>query len=45
MLFAFQMSFSQDIAKTSTYKFGHDGMEYIVSSKKETIIISTFNAR
>ncbi len=45
LLFAFQMSFSQDVSKTSTYKVGHDGMELIVSSSKETIIISTFNAK
>lgn len=29
----------------STYKHGHNGMELIVTSKKETIIISTFNSK
>jgi hypothetical protein len=31
--------------KTTTYKYGHNGMELIVTSKKETIIISTFNSK
>lgn len=45
LLFAFQVSFAQDKLKTSTYKYGHDGMEMIISSKAETIIVSTFNAK
>ena len=30
---------------TTTYKYGHNGMELIVTSKKETIIVSTFNSK
>ncbi len=44
-LFVFQISYSQNASKTNTYKFGHDGMELIISSKAETIIVSTFNAK
>ena len=45
LLFAFQISYSQDVSKTSTYKYGHDGMELIISSCSETIIVSTFNSK
>ena len=44
-VFAFQMSFSQGVSKTSTYKFGHDGMELIIKDKNEMIIVSTFNSK
>ncbi len=45
LLFTFQISYSQDVSKTSTYKYGHDGMELIISSSSETIIVSTFNSK
>jgi len=44
-LFAFQLSFAQVNVKPSTYKYGHDGMEMIISSRAETIKVSTFNAK
>ena len=28
-----------------TYGFGHDGMELVALTKKETVIISTFNSK
>jgi hypothetical protein len=37
------LSFSQE--KTSDYKYGHNGMEYVVSDKKGTTIVSTFNSK
>jgi len=45
LLFTFHLSYSQNTSKTSIYKYGHDGMEMIISSKAETIIVSTFNAK
>ena len=45
LLFTFQISYSQDVLKSSTYKYGHDGMELIINSSAETIIVSTFNAK
>ena len=36
--------FSQNAVET-TYAFGHNGMELIVSKKNETIIINNFNAK
>lgn len=45
LLFTFQISYSQDVLKASTYKYGHDGMELIINSSAETIIVSTFNAK
>lgn len=44
-LITFQLMTAQVNKKTATYKYGHNGMELIVTSKKETIIISTFNAK
>lgn len=48
-LFIFQITSAQDVKpenkKTTTYKYGHNGMELIVTSTKETIIISTFNSK
>lgn len=44
-LFAFQISFAQEASKTSTYKFGHNGIELIYSSKSETVVISTYNSK
>ncbi|MEI7509955.1 MAG: hypothetical protein WCJ62_10885 [Flavobacterium sp.] len=29
----------------TTYKYGHNGMEYIVTFNKETIVVSTFNSK
>ena len=45
LLFTFQISYSQDVSKASTYKYGHDGMELIINSSAETIIVSTFNSK
>ena len=28
-----------------TYAFGHDGMELVARTKKETVIVSTFNSK
>ncbi|WP_298141634.1 hypothetical protein [Flavobacterium sp.] len=42
-LFLAQFSFSQ--VSMTTYKYGYNGMELIVKSKNETIIISTFNSK
>jgi hypothetical protein len=44
-LITFQLMTAQVNKKTVTYKYGHNGMELIVTSKKETIIISTFNSK
>lgn len=38
-----QFSFCQ--VSMTTYKYGYNGMELIVKSKNETIIISTFNSK
>lgn len=45
LLLASQFSFSQGKLKTSTYKYGHNGMELIVTRTNETVIISTFNSK
>lgn len=46
---AFQFLSAQEIKSEkniiTTYKYGHNGMELIVTSKKETIIVSTFNSK
>ena len=44
LLLASQLIFSQKKSIT-TYKHGHNGMELIIQSKKETIIVSTFNSK
>lgn len=48
-ILVFQIASAQDSKseskKITTYKYGHNGMELIVTSKKETIIISTFNSK
>ncbi|WP_395061313.1 hypothetical protein [Flavobacterium sp.] len=36
---------NKGLLTTTTYKYGHNGMELIVTTKKETIIISTFNSK
>ena len=43
MLFIAHFSYCQD--SFDTYNFGYNGMELIVKSKNETIIVSTFNAK
>ncbi|MEC4005438.1 hypothetical protein OX283_012280 [Flavobacterium sp. SUN052] len=49
ILLAVQFVSSQELKsendKTITYKYGHNGMELIVTSSKETIIVSTFNSK
>lgn len=45
LLLASQISFSQKECKTATYKYGHNGMELVVTDQYETIIVSTFNAK
>jgi hypothetical protein len=51
LLIAFQFASAQinnsasANSKVTTYKNGYNGMEYIVTSKKETIIVSTFNSK
>lgn len=45
LLFISQLTFSQEKQKVETYEFGHDGMELVARSKKETVIISTFNSK
>lgn len=44
LLLASQLVFSQK-KPTTTYKQGYNGMELIIQSKKETIIVSTFNSK
>ncbi len=44
LLLASQLIFSQKKSAT-TYKYGYNVMELIVQSKKETIIVSTFNSK
>ena len=36
---------SQETNLVSTYKNGQNGMELIISSKKQTVIVSTFNSK
>ena len=45
LLFTAQFSFSQQEVKVSTYKYGYNGMELIVKSKSETVIVSTYNSK
>lgn len=44
-LFTFIQLINAQNKKISTYQYGHNGMELIVTSKKETIIVSTFNSK
>ncbi len=39
------IAFSQENKKISTYNYGHNGMEYVVITKNETTIVSTFNSK
>ena len=45
LLFISQFTFSQEKQKVETYAFGHDGMELVARTKKETVIVSTFNSK
>ena len=49
LLTAFQFVSAQESnflkPHTTTYKYGYNGMEYIVTSKKETVIVSTYNSK
>jgi hypothetical protein len=45
LLFVTQLHFAQEKPTFTTYKHGHNGMELIVKSEKETIIVSTFNSK
>ena len=40
-----QVTFAQEKKVFDTYNYGQDGIEYIVKSKKSTVIVSTFNAK
>jgi hypothetical protein len=40
-----QFLIAQEKPAVTTYKFGHNGMELIMKSEKETVIISTFNSK
>jgi hypothetical protein len=39
------MSAQNKNTTVTTYKYGYNGMEYIATSPKETIIVSTFNSK
>jgi hypothetical protein len=45
MLCAGGVSFAQQNKKISTYNYGYNGMEYVVMTKSETTIVSTFNSK
>ena len=49
LIFSFQIYFAQVnkslVGKVISYKHGHNGMELVITSQKETIIISTFNSK
>lgn len=45
LLLGVHFSYCQEKLSTSTYKYGYNGMELIVKSSKETIIISTYNSK
>ena len=38
-------AFAQESKKISTYNYGYNGMEYVVITKNETTIVSTFNSK
>lgn len=44
LLFVFSSGFAQE-NNTTTYNYGHNGMEYVVITKNETTIVSTFNSK
>ena len=45
LLFVTQFALSQENQKVEIYGVGHDGMELVARTKKETVIISTFNSK
>jgi hypothetical protein len=45
LFFITELAFSQEIKRIETYKHGQNGMELVVRSKKETVIISTYNSK
>lgn len=45
LLLGVQFAFSQEVTKTSTYKYGHNGMELVVTNSTSTVIVSTFNSK
>ena len=46
MLLAFQFSFSQVKSKaTTTYTYGHNGIQLIYTGSNETVVVSTFNSK
>ena len=45
LFFITQFAFSQEIKRFETYKHGQNGMELVARSKKETVIISTYNSK
>lgn len=48
LIFALLISealFSQENHPVSTYKNGHNGIELIISTKTQTIVVSTFNSK
>ncbi len=45
LLLITQFVFSQEKQKVETYRYGHDGIELVSQSKKETIIVSTYNSK
>jgi hypothetical protein len=44
LLLVTKISFSQN-GTTSFYKYGHNGIELVVKSNSETVIVSTFNSK
>jgi len=44
-LFLSGTSYAQHSTSISNYRYGYNGMELIASSKKGTVIVSTFNAK
>jgi len=45
LLLGTQLAFSQKQNKVETYKYGHNGMELIVTNSTSTVIVSTFNSK
>lgn len=43
--FLSQLSFAQQNVKIESYSFGQNGMEIIAKTKKNVVIVSTFNAK
>lgn len=45
LLFVFSSVSAQENKNITTYNYGYNGMEYVVITKNETTIISTFNSK